>query len=326
MNLPLNNYIVPEEWDGERLDRFLVGQNHEHSRSYIQKLITHSKVLLNDKEVAKPSIIVKTGEIIRIIGEMTDQSLPQAEYQPLDIIYEDDDILVINKGADITVHPTAHRSSGTLVNSLLYHSIAIADAVYDVHSLVSKLRPGIVHRLDKDTSGIMVIAKTRGALLNLAEQFKVHSVTKKYTALVFGKVSEPTTIEMNIRRKPSSKNMMGVSTKSNQGRSAITHITPKTDYVFPGTDEELSLVECQIETGRTHQIRVHCKYFGHPVIGDPVYSNKPAKKLSEHLGVHRQMLHAHSLTLKHPTTGKKQTFEAPLPADFQKLLTKLQAT
>jgi 23S rRNA pseudouridine1911/1915/1917 synthase len=324
MSQEQNNFVVPEEWDGERLDRFLVEQNKEQSRGYFQKLIAQSFVLLNDKTVTKPSILVKTGEIIRVVGEIADQALPLAEKSALDIVYEDEDILVINKSADITVHPTANRSTGTLVNSLLYHSISIADAVYDVHSLVSKLRPGIVHRLDKDTSGIMVVAKTKEALMNLANQFREHTVTKKYSALLYGKVTEPTTIEMNIRRKPSSRNMMSVSTKPEEGRSAITHITPQKEYNWRVTEEDVTLVECEIETGRTHQIRVHCKYFGHPVVGDPVYSNKPAKKFSETLGVQRQMLHAHSLTIKHPRTGEECTFVAPLPADFEKLLTKLE--
>lgn len=322
-----NNYhIVPEEWDGKRLDRFLSDTGAEHSRGHFQKLIEGAFVLINQESALKPSHLVRAGDRVEITGELPGHASPVGEDTPLTILYEDKDILVINKPADLTVHPTANRATGTLVNSLLYHSMAIAEAVYDVHSLISTMRPGIVHRLDKDTSGVMVVAKNQEALFNLAKQFQKHSVEKLYTALLFGPVPEATTISMNIRRKPSRKNMMGVSTKSDEGKEAITHVTPIELYRWREGEAELTLVTCQIETGRTHQIRVHCKYLGHPVIGDPIYTNKPAKKLSEELGVARQMLHAHSLTFTHPRTGQKQTFTAPLPEDFERLLTKLQRT
>lgn len=317
-------YIVPEESNGQRLDQFLASLRKDKTRGYFQKLIEQQLVLINEK-TPKPSYLIKSGEKVYVSERLREQEL-KAEQRELDIVFEDEEIIVVNKPIDMVVHPLDPSSSGTLVQALLARSIEIADAVYDVNSLVSRLRPGIVHRLDKNTSGIMVIAKNQAALHHLAKQFKEHTVEKEYTALLFGSFSDAVTIHTNIRRKPTQKNKMGVSRLLEEGREAITHLNPQKVYYSPQSGQELTLTSCKIETGRTHQIRVHCKYSGHPVIGDPLYNHKPSKLISQELGATRQLLHATKLSFTHPKTGKFVTFSVPLAPDIQQILTRLRAT
>ena len=313
-------YLVPEEWTGQRLDRFLASQDSGHSRGYFQNLLTKQLVKVNERSV-KASYQLKAGDTV-FLEEPSLPLLPTAEAIPLEIIFEDDDLIVVNKPVQMSVHPTTMEETGTLVQALLYHSLQIAEAIYDMDSLVSRLRPGIVHRLDKDTTGLLVVAKNKPALISLTNQFKEHLVTKEYTALLFGNLSEPLTIHTNLKRnKRADKNVMGVHEK---GREAITHINPLTHYFFLKEEQEVTLVSCQIETGRTHQIRVHCKHSGHPVLGDPLYTTKPARSFSQHVGAKRQLLHASKLSFTHPRTGEPVSFTAPLPEDMREILTKLE--
>jgi 23S rRNA pseudouridine1911/1915/1917 synthase len=317
-------YVVPEEWNGKRLDQFLAHLDQSHSRSHIQRLITKQLVKINSVP-PKASHLIKTGENI-YVEKIDEQLFPKPDEKlKVDIVYEDEDILVVNKPANMTVHPVDMETTGTLVQALLFHSMRLAEVVYDANSIVSRMRPGIVHRLDKNTTGLIVIAKNKEALYNLSDQFKNHTVVKEYAALVMGLVSDSTTIHTNIGRKPNRQNVMGVPPKGDYGREAITHFEPISSFFFKESEQDLTLLKCRIETGRTHQIRVHCKYFGHPIIGDPLYSTVPTQRISKLLGAGRQMLHAQYLQLTHPRTGERMSFEAPLPEDLKAVLTKLQA-
>lgn len=313
-------YVVPEEWSGKRIDAFLASQSEKLSRGYFQKLLSRHLIKLNERP-AKASTLIKAGDQVYVEAPSIVAAL-KPEAIPLDILYEDEDILVVNKPINMTVHPNRiEEASGTLVQAILYHSISVAEAVYDINSLISRLRPGIVHRLDKNTSGIMVIAKTPQALKKLSEDFRHHLVEKEYTALVYGQVTDTVTLHTNIKRRASRKNLMGVN---KEGREAVSHLEPIDHYFLPETEQEFTLLRCTIETGRTHQIRVHCKFSGHPIIGDPLYSNKPSREASNWLGAKRQMLHATKLTFHHPRTGELRTFSAPFPGDIMEILTKLQ--
>ncbi len=316
-------YPVDETSDGIRLDIFLATQEPGSTRSQIKKLIEKQLVRIG-QQIPKASHLVRAGDQV-VIQRPQPIIFPQPEPgKALDVIYEDDDILVLNKPADMTVHPTDEESTGTLVQALLYRSMQFAEAVYDTSSLISRMRPGIVHRLDKNTTGLMVVAKTAEALQNLSGQFKEHAVYKEYTALVLGILSDPTTIHTNIGRKPHRKNLMGVK-QGTEGREAITHLEPIRQLYHPTSQLDFTLISCRIETGRTHQIRVHCKYCGHAIIGDPLYTNRQAEKASQLLGAKRQLLHANQLRFRHPSSGEELNFSAPLPEDFQAILTKLQA-
>lgn len=315
-------FEVPENWEGERIDRLLSFLQPDESRSHFQRLIKNNSILI-DSKVAKSSTIVKAGDQIMIKSTILGD-FPEAQNLPLDIIYEDDQIIVLNKPINQVVHPNSLEATGTLVQSLIYHSKNIIEAVLDVDSLISRLRPGIVHRLDKDTSGVMVVAKTKAALENLSHQFQNKIVKKKYLTLVYGRVTEPCTIKTNIkRRKVKDKNIMGVS-PDERGREAITHFKPLKTYLTDHDNQELSLLECTIDTGRTHQIRVHCKYFNHPVMGDKLYTNKEAKNLSYEMGINRQLLHAFELSFNHPETEKRLIFQAPMPDDMNDLINSLE--
>ena len=311
-----NNYTYTITVEGLRLDAFLVSQLPDLSRSQLQKLITHERVQVNG-ETAKPRYMVKMGDSVTVTVPDANQALV-AESTSLDILFEDEALLVINKPAGMVVHPQLAEEQGTLVHALLHYYPAIAEAVYDPAHSLSRMRPGIVHRLDKDTSGVILVAKTQAALIALSEQFKTKDIKKSYTTVVFGQLKEAQTIRNWIIRKAAQENLMKVSRIAGQGREAITHLFP--EKVFA----EATLLQCRIETGRTHQIRVHCKFIGHPVLGDTRYTNKAATLFSEKLGIKRQMLHAQSLTFIHPITGKEMTIAAPLPPDMEAVLTALK--
>jgi len=282
-----------------RLDQFLAKQLPEYSRSRLQQLIRSGFVRLN-KQTTRPRQIVRGGDKIHLIEPPLEKIEMRPEPIPLDVLFEDDDLIVINKPADLTVHPGAGQREHTLVNALLSHCTTLS-------GIGGKERPGIVHRLDKETSGCLVVAKNDVAHRELSKQFAARTVEKIYLALVAGKLRKPTgVIEENIGRHPVQRKRMSVSSK--RGRAA------KTEYRVIRSSDQASLVECRLHSGRTHQIRVHLHHLGHPVLGDKIYAPRFAKNF------HRQMLHAWKLGFRHPCTGEWRSFEASLPADFNEAI------
>ncbi|AEM78910.1 RluA family pseudouridine synthase [Thermoanaerobacter wiegelii] len=287
-----------KEDEGKRIDVFLAAEL-DYTRSYIKKLIVDELVFVNGKTV-KPSYKVKENDEVVVNIPEAEKIDVLPENIPLDILYEDDDIIVINKPQGMVVHPAPGNYSGTLVNALLYHC-------KNLSGINGILRPGIVHRLDKDTSGVMVVAKNDKAHISLSNQIKERSVFKKYVAIVEGVIKhEEGKIEALIGRHPVDRKKMAVI---EDGRYALTL------YKVLERFKENTLVEAVIKTGRTHQIRVHMAYIGHPVVGDPVYGFKKQKFKLE-----GQALHSHVLGFMHPTKGVYMEFEAPLPEYFVRLI------
>ena len=306
-----------------RLDVVLASHLPDYSRSKLQKYIEAGQVLVNQKVIVSPKQIIVEGDILVFQEPKGDPLYPLSEDISLTILFEDDDILAINKPVGMVVHPNDFHSSGTLVQAILHIRPDIEKAVYDAENPVSRLRPGIVHRLDKDTSGVILVAKTGSALANLAEQFQNHSVKKEYATLLYGQLTRKQTVDAPLQRKGGGdKNRMGASHDPEQGRAAITHLNPIKSWAPYASwpHEYMTYARVHIETGRTHQIRVHAKFIGHPVMGDSLYGNKPSQRLSEKLGMTHQMLHAASITFTHPTSGIIQTVEAPLTENFSNLL------
>jgi 23S rRNA pseudouridine1911/1915/1917 synthase len=266
-----------------RLDIFLANETSK-SRSYIKKLIKEGKVSVKNIIVVKPSFLLENGDFIKI-QELEPKKLHlQSENKPLEIVYEDDYLLIINKEAGLMVHPVGNKTEGTLVNRLLFH-------IKNLSNIGGVLRPGIVHRLDKDTSGLMVVAKTEEAHIKLSEMLKEHKIKRKYLALVKGKIKEKKgTINLPIKRKSGETKM----TISAFGRRAVTHYK-KLDEIGPFT-----LLEIRLETGRTHQIRTHLSYIGHPIVGDLVYGGK-----TKELPLKRQFLHSYEISFNHPIIEKE---------------------
>ena len=282
-----------------RLDQFLAKQLPEYSRSRLQQLIRSGFVRLN-KQTTRPRQIVRGGDKIHLIEPPLEKIEMRPEPIPLDVLFEDDDLIIINKPTDLTVHPGAGQREHTLVNALLSHCTTLS-------GIGGKERPGIVHRLDKETSGCLVVAKNDIAHRELSKQFAARTVEKIYLALVAGKLRKPTgVIEENIGRHPIQRKRMSVASK--RGRAA------KTEYRVIRSSDQASLVECRLHSGRTHQIRVHLHHLGHPVLGDKIYAPRFAKNF------HRQMLHAWKLGFRHPCTGEWRSFEASLPADFNEAI------
>ena len=288
---------------GERLDKAIKKQETEISRTRLQKLIEEGKVKVNGK-IEKNSYIVKIGDKILIEEEEPEEIELKPQEIPLDIIYEDNDIIVINKSKGLVVHPGNGNPDHTLVNAVM------AKCKGSLSGIGGKIRPGIVHRLDKDTSGLIVVAKNDKAHIGLSEQLKKKEMKKTYIALVRGNIQEnEATIQMPIGRSEKDRKKMAVTKK---GKEAITHFKVLKRY------GKYTLVEVKIETGRTHQIRVHMAEIGHPVVGDMVYSNG-----KNEFGVEGQMLHAKQLIFQHPITQEKITLTAPLPEYFEKVLEQL---
>lgn len=288
--------VVTEEEKGKRLDVYLTAAL-DVSRSYAQQLIQGLDVVVNDKP-AKANYRVNTDDVVQARLEVQEEYNVEPENIPLDVVYEDKDIIVVNKARGMVVHPAAGNFDGTLVNALLYHCQGELSGINGV------IRPGIVHRLDKDTSGVMVAAKTDEAHKGLAEQIKAHSAHRTYWALVHGNISEEKgVIDAPIGRHPKDRIRMAVTFKG--GRDAVTHFRVLKRY------GEYTWVECKLETGRTHQIRVHMAYIHHPVVNDPLYGYK-----KDDFPIDGQALHSHSLDLVHPITKQLMHFEAPVPADF----------
>jgi 23S rRNA pseudouridine1911/1915/1917 synthase len=298
-----------------RLDHFLCEQLPHLSRTKVQRLIQAGSAVSNGVHILTPSTVVHEGMVIWFVEPDPDPDTPPADATlEVPILYEDTEILVVIKPVGMVTHPNTFVEKGTLVQALLAQRPEIAAALYDSTSAISRLRPGIVHRLDKDTSGLLVVAKTRPALLKLAEQFHTRQVAKEYETLVYGTLREARTVDAPIHRKVGSrKNQMVASHDKEVGREAITHFTPVQTFApYAAWPEEFATrVRVVIETGRTHQIRVHAKFIGHPVLGDLTYTNKPALKLSHKLNLTHQQLRAVTLSFDHPTTGKRLTFHAP---------------
>ena len=293
------------EQGGERIDRFLSEEIADLSRSYIQKLLKEGSISVNGNAV-KANYRVNEGDEIRV--EIPEPEMPDIlpEDIPLDILYEDDDILVVNKPKGMVVHPAPGHYSHTLVNAVLYHCGSRLSGINGV------LRPGIVHRIDMDTTGSLLICKNDRAHQILAEELKEHSITRRYHAIVHGNLKEDTgTVNAPIGRHPVDRKKM--STKSSSGRHAVTH------YRVLERFGDFTYIECELETGRTHQIRVHMSSIGHPILGDAVYG--PARCPFRLQG---QTLHAKILGIRHPSTGEYMEFDAPLPEYFSELLDRLR--
>lgn len=298
-------FNVLSEEAGIRLDVFLNEKIHDMSRSHIQKLIGENNIIVNNKST-RSNYKIRVGDIIKVvIPEPVKLDLIPEDID-IDMLYEDEDIAVVNKPQGMVVHPAAGNYTGTLVNALLKRCSNLS-------SINGVIRPGIVHRIDKDTSGVLVIAKNDNSHKHLAEQIKNHSVKRIYIALVEGIIKvDSGTVNEPIGRHPVERKKMAVVSKS--GRRAITHYRVLERY------RENTLIEARLETGRTHQIRVHMAYIGHPLVGDPVYGYKKQKyKLAG------QALHAKTLGFIHPTTGEYMEFTAPLPEYFENLLNKLKS-
>lgn len=285
---------------GGRLDAYLAGKLPEISRSYVQKLIDDERVLVNG-ERAKSRLKTAAGMVITVNLPEPEPLSATPQDLPLDIIYEDEDILIINKAKDMAVHPAPGNREDTLVNALLYHCRDLSD-------INGVIRPGIVHRIDKDTTGLLAVAKNNHAHLALAEQLKDHSMERIYEAIVEGIIKEDRgVVDAPIGRHPVDRKKMAVT--PGKGKRAVTH------FEVISRLRGATHVRCRLETGRTHQIRVHMAYIKHPVYGDPLYGAS-----SKNACTKGQMLHARFLKLRHPSTGEYMQFEAKLPEEFTKLL------
>ena len=302
----MKEYFTVENQEGERIDRYLSEEMEDRSRSYIQKLIKDQYVIVNQKPV-KANYRLSLGDMVEI-------TLPEAkepdiipENIPLDILYEDQDIIIVNKPKQMVVHPAPGHYSGTLVNALMYH------CGQELSGINGTMRPGIVHRIDMDTTGSLIVCKNDMAHQSLSEQLKIHSIKRVYVAIVHGNIKEDNgTVNAPIGRHPTERKKMSIHTKN--GRNAITH------YKVLERFGEYTYIQCALETGRTHQIRVHLASIGHPLVGDQVYGPRkcPFPKLQG------QTLHAKTLGIIHPRTGEYLEINAPLPDYFIELLDRLR--
>jgi 23S rRNA pseudouridine1911/1915/1917 synthase len=317
-SFPILISVAPED-AGKRLDQFLTTRIESVSRARVQEMIAESKVLVNDAP-GKPSLKLRGGERISVLGEAQRPPLKAvAEDIPLDIVYEDNDLAVINKPAGMMVHAGAGatddaRNRGTLVNALLHHLGSLS-------GMGGELRPGIVHRLDKETSGLIVVAKNDDAHRKLSAQFAAREVKKKYVALVHGWVKKDSgTLAQSISRDPVRR--MKMTTRLEGGRTAVTHyrVARRLDTKFG----KFTLLDVKIDTGRTHQIRVHVAAMGHPVVGDTTYgAPKQARGKSAVIGLPRNFLHSAELEFRHPRTGEAITLKSELPEQLRDFLEKI---
>lgn len=297
-------YKINEDLVGIRLDKAISMKDKDLSRVAVQRLIDEENILVNGKKT-KSSYKLNLDDIVTIIKKEAKETEIKPQDIPLDIVYEDNDILVVNKQKGLVVHPGNGNPDGTLVNAIMNH------CKESLSGIGGEVRPGIVHRLDKDTSGILIIAKNDKAHINISEQIKNHEVKKTYIALVRGIVRENmATIDMPIARSNKDRTKMAVS---KNGKNAITHIKVLERF------KEFTLLEVNIETGRTHQIRVHLSEIGYPIVGDYVYSNG-----KNPFNVVGQMLHSMRIEFKHPVTNKQMKLEAELPEYFEEILTSLR--
>jgi 23S rRNA pseudouridine1911/1915/1917 synthase len=294
--------LVAEEMEGERLDIFVTENLEGISRATVQNLIKAGQILVNGQPF-KASYHLREGEEVEVELPEPQAVTIEAQNIPLDIIYQDEDLVIVNKPKGMVVHPAHGNWDHTMVNALLYH-------IKDLSGINGELRPGIVHRLDKDTSGVMVVAKNDSAHRSLAEQIKVHSIKREYTALVHGVIKENLgTIDAPIGRSKLDRKKMAVV---KDGRTAVS------DYEVMQRFGNYTLVKVSLMTGRTHQIRVHFAHIKHAVVGDPLYGTT-----KKHFDLESQALHAHRLGFKHPRSGEYMEFTSPLPQYFEDILTKL---
>lgn len=302
----MHKYFTAELDNDERIDRYLSNELPDLSRSYIQKLIKDGHIYVNDKPV-KANYRLSFDDVVNVsIPELKEPEI-QAEDLPVDVLYEDADIIIINKAKGMVVHPAPGHYSGTLVNALMYH------CGNELSGINGVMRPGIVHRIDKDTTGSLLVCKNDMAHQSLAQQLKEHSIKRVYEAVVHGNLKEDTRIiDAPIGRHPTDRKKM--STRTAKGRDAITHYTVLERF------GNYTYVQCELETGRTHQIRVHMASIGHPLLGDIVYG--PAKCPFKNL--QGQTLHAKTLGIVHPRSGDYLEVNAPLPAYFLELLQRLR--
>lgn len=297
-------FQITEEVAGGRVDKYLAETCEDYTRSYLQKLLTDGQILVNGHTVKSNYKLNRGDTIILQIPEAAEPDILPEDI-PLDILYEDDDLLVINKPKGMVVHPAPGHYTGTLVNAIMHHCQSQLSGINGV------MRPGIVHRIDMDTTGSLLVCKNDFAHQALAEQLKDHSITRKYRTLVHGVLHRDGKVDAPIGRHPVERKRMAVNVK--HAREAVTHYHILENY------RQYTYLECQLETGRTHQIRVHMSSIHHPILGDQVYgpSKCPIKELQG------QTLHAMVLGFVHPRTGKYMEFKAPLPEYFQNLLEKL---
>jgi 23S rRNA pseudouridine1911/1915/1917 synthase len=308
--------MVPDDLDGVRIDQALARLMPERSRSFLARLVEEGSVAVDGLAISRPSHRVTSGQTISVrVPSPAPIGLASQEI-PLEILFQDGDLAVINKPPGMVVHPAAGHKDQTLVNALLFH-------IGDLSGIQGEIRPGIVHRLDRETSGVMVIAKHDVAHRTLTEAWGTDAVTKEYLALVYGSPKQAeATVDAPIGRDPKERKRMAVV---EGGRRAVTLLKVLEPLRY------VSLVRCRLKTGRTHQIRVHLKHIGHPIVGDPLYSGPqwrgiPDKRLQRLLEAFpRQALHAARLTFPHPRSGETMSFEAPLPNDFQSLLEAVRA-
>ncbi|MDR1702247.1 MAG: RluA family pseudouridine synthase [Sporomusaceae bacterium] len=292
-----------------RLDIFLAAKMPQYSRSYLQKLINGSNVVINEKP-GKANYKLRLNDLIEVFLPDNEPIEAAPENIALDILYEDSEIIIINKQRGLVVHPAAGNYSGTLVNALLNHC-------HDLSGINGALRPGIVHRLDKDTSGVMVAAKSDLAHASLAAQIKSRTASRLYLAIAHGHFAEKAgIINAPIGRHATDRKKMAVTFKNS--KEAITNFTVREYLYEENTAQKYTLVECKLATGRTHQIRVHLSHIGHPLVGDPKYGG--ARNCFK---INGQALHSYQLKLTHPLTGKEMSFTAPLPADMLAIYQKL---
>lgn len=301
--LPVNFYEVREDDARKRLDVFLAGEAEGYTRSHIQRLVGEGRATVNGV-IVRASYKVKQGDLVRLEIPEPEGMETKAEKIPLDIYYEDNDVIVLNKPRGMVVHPAAGNNSGTVVNALLYHC-------RDLSGINGVLRPGIVHRLDKDTSGLIMVAKNDAAHVSLAQQLKDRRITRIYLALVHGKVKDASgVIDAPIGRDPKNRQKMAVVHKNS--KHAVTNYRVLSRYAG------YTYLRLKLETGRTHQIRVHLSYIGHPVVGDLKYG--PSRP---HFNLAGQFLHAAVIGFIHPRTGAYLEFEAPLPDEMEAILSGL---
>lgn len=284
-----------------RIDQYLSSiEELELTRAKIQKMISSGFILVNDKKIENSYKVSNNDKVL--IKEYHEDTSIKKEKMPLDIVYEDDDVIVVNKKSGVVVHPSIGNTSGTLVNGLMYYG-------KNLSKVNGEFRPGIVHRIDKDTSGLLLVAKNDRSHAILAEQLKNKTVNRKYVALVSGVINHDTgTIDAPIGRDKNDRKKMTVT--SENSKDAVTHFRVLERY------KNATLIECKLETGRTHQIRVHMKYIGHPVINDPVYGHK------KNINNFGQLLHAKTIGFIHPTTGEYMEFDSDLPDEFIDILNK----
>jgi len=299
----MKKIIVEENEQNKRIDSFLI-EKLDFSRSKIQKMIKDNYILVNDKKT-KNSYVLRKNDIIIVNDDYEEEMKVEAENIPLDIIYEDDDLIIVNKPKGMVVHPGNGNFNGTLVNALMHHSLELS-------TVNGEFRPGIVHRIDKDTSGLLMIAKNDFTHNALAQQLSLKETHRKYIALVWGVITNNTgTIDAPIGRDSKDRKKMAVTDVNS--KNAVTHFTVLERY------NNATLISCKLETGRTHQIRVHMNYIGHPVVNDPVYGSR--KKINDK----GQCLHAEEIGFIHPRTNKYMEFKVDCPKDFMDILDTFKA-